>query len=47
MDNKQLTNSKFGTWGWSMVIYTMLLYYFWAGLSGDGMNVYTTAFANT
>ena len=47
MDNKQLTNSKFGKWGWSMVIYTMLLYYFWAGLSVDGMNVYTTAFANT
>lgn len=47
MDNKQLTNSKFGKWGWSMIIYTMLLYYFWAGLSVDGLNVYTTAFANT
>ena len=44
MDNKQLTNNRFGKWGWSMIIYTMLLYYFWAGLTTDGLNVYTTAF---
>ena len=47
MDNKQLTNNKFGKWGWSMIIYTMLLYYFWAGMCVDGLNVYTTAFAGT
>ena len=47
MDNKQLTNSKFGKWGWSMIIYTMLLYYFWAGMSVDGLNVYTNAFGGT
>ncbi len=45
MDNKQLTNNKFGKWGWSMIIYTMLLYYFWAGIGTDGLNVYTGAFA--
>jgi len=47
IDNKQLTNSKFGKWGWSMIIYTFLLYYFYAGLVVDGLNVYTTAFAGT
>lgn len=45
MNDKQLTNSKFGKWGWSMIIYTMLLYYVWAGLCVDGMNVYTNAFS--
>lgn len=47
MDNKQLTNNKFGKWGWSMIIYTMLLYYFWAGMSVDGLNVYTSVFGAT
>ncbi len=47
MDNKQLTNNRFGKWGWSMIIYTMLLYYFWAGMSVDGLNVYTSAFGGT
>jgi len=45
MDNKQLTNSKFGKYGWSMIIYTLLLYYFWAGLCVDALNVYPNAFA--
>ena len=43
--NKQLTNSKFGPWGWSMILYAFLLYYFWAGLSVDALNVYPEAFA--
>ena len=48
MTNKnQLTNSKFGKWGWSMIFFSFLMYYFWAGLAVDGLNVYTTAFAAT
>ncbi|MCL1895639.1 MAG: MFS transporter [Clostridiales bacterium] len=39
-----LTNSNFGKWGWSMVVYSFIMYYFWAGLTADGMNIYTTAF---
>lgn len=48
MTNKnQLTNSKFGKWGWSMIFYSFLLYYFWAGLAVDGLNIYPGAFAAT
>ena len=45
MDNKQLTNSNFGKWGWSMILYTALLYYFWSGIGSDGLNLYPSAFA--
>ena len=45
LSKKQLTNSNFGKWGWSMIIYSVLLYYFWAGLAVDGLNVYPSAFA--
>ena len=45
MDNKQLTNSKFGKWGWSMIIYTALLYYVWAGIGTDGLNLYPGFFS--
>lgn len=45
MNDKQLTNSRFGKWGWSMIIYTFLLYYFWAGLCVDGLNLYPDVFA--
>lgn len=45
MNNKQLTNSKFGKWGWSMIIYTALLYYVWAGISTDGLNLYPQFFS--
>ncbi|MCC8141637.1 MAG: MFS transporter [Lachnospiraceae bacterium] len=41
----QMTNSRFGKAGWSMIIETLLLYYFWAGTSTDGMNIYPDAFA--
>lgn len=47
MDKSQLTNSKFGKWGWSMIAYSFLLYYFWAGLAVDGLNIYTGAFSGT
>lgn len=45
MQSKELTNSKFGKWGWSMVIYTALLYYFWSGIGSDGLNLYPDVFA--
>lgn len=45
MDNKQLTNNRFGKWGWSMIIYTMLMYYFWAGIGTDALNLYPDVFA--
>ena len=43
--NKEMTNSNFGKWGWSMILYTALLYYFWSGIGSDGLNLYPTAFA--
>ena len=45
MQKNELTNSKFGKWGWSMVIYTALLYYFWSGIGSDGLNLYPDVFA--
>lgn len=42
----QLTNSKFGKWGWSMIACTFLFYYFWAGVGTDGMNLYPAVFAH-
>ena len=44
MKGNELTNSKFGKWGWSMIFYTALLYYFWSGIGSDGLNVYPGAF---
>jgi MFS family permease len=44
MQTNELTNSKFGKWGWSIVFYSFMLYYFWSGIAMDGLNVYTTAF---
>ena len=45
MKNNELTNSRFGKWGWSMIIYTMLLYYFMAAIAADAMNLYPTFFS--
>lgn len=45
MDSRQLTNNRFGKWGWSMIIYTLLLYYIYAGLCVDSMNLYPDVFA--
>ncbi|MCI6020045.1 MAG: MFS transporter [Clostridiales bacterium] len=49
MKNKKLstsmTDSRFGGWGWSMIFYTMILYFFYAALTTDGMNLIPGAFA--
>ena len=43
--NKQMTSSNFGKWGWSIILYAFLLYYFMTGLSADAMNVIPDAYA--
>ncbi|MCC8123691.1 MAG: MFS transporter [Oscillospiraceae bacterium] len=43
--NTGSTRSNFGGWGWSMIIYCALIYYFAAGMSTDGLNIYPEAFA--
>lgn len=40
-----LTDSRFGGWGWSMIFYTMILYFLYAALTTDGMNLIPGAFA--
>ena len=44
-NNKQMTSSNFGKWGWSIILYAFLLYYFMTGLSADAMNVIPDAYA--
>lgn len=39
------TKSNFGAWGWSMILYCALIYYFAAAASTDGLNIYPEAFA--
>lgn len=41
-----LTDSRFGGWGWSMIFYCMILYFFYAALTTDGQNLFPTAFAS-
>lgn len=43
--SKSLTDNRFGSWGWSMIFYTMLLYFFYAAITTDGMNLIPSAFA--
>ncbi|MCI8992021.1 MAG: MFS transporter [Eubacterium sp.] len=43
--SQSLTDSRFGSWGWSMIIYAMLMYFFFAALSTDGQNLFPGAFA--
>ena len=43
--SQSLTDSRFGGWGWSMIIYAMIMYFFFAALSTDGQNLFPTAFA--
>ncbi|MDR1027847.1 MAG: MFS transporter [Clostridiales Family XIII bacterium] len=43
--DRQLVNSKFGKWGWSMIVYSFLLYFFMAGITTDGLNLLPDAFA--
>lgn len=50
MENKRklsmsLTDNRFGGWGWSMIFYTMILYFFYAAITTDGMNLIPNAFA--
>ena len=40
-----LTDNRFGSWGWSMIFYTMILYFFYAAIMTDGMNLIPNAFA--
>jgi MFS family permease len=47
MGKEQLSDSRFGKWGWSMVIYSALLYFFNTGTATDGLNIYTGAFKST
>lgn len=37
-------SSNFGKWGWSMIIYAAVSYYFAAGIAMDGLNFFPTAF---
>lgn len=43
--SKSLTDNRFGGWGWSMIFYTMILYFFYAAITTDGMNLIPGAFA--
>ena len=43
--SKSLTDNRFGGWGWSMIFYTMILYFFYAAITTDGMNLIPSAFA--
>lgn len=50
MENKSklstsLTDSRFTGMGWSMIIYAMLVYFFFALISTDGQNLFPNAFA--
>lgn len=40
-----LTDSRFGKWGWSMIVYAMIMYFLFAALSTDGQNLFPGAFA--
>lgn len=40
-----MTDSRFGGWGWSMILYCMVLYFLYAALTTDGQNLFPTAFA--
>ena len=40
-----LTDSRFGKWGWSMIFYSMIMYFLFAALSTDGQNLFPSAFS--
>lgn len=40
-----LTDNRFGKWGWSIIIYVMILNFFYAALTTDGQNLFPTFFA--
>ena len=37
----------FGGWGWGMIVYSIFMYWFYAGWGADGLNIFTTAFQRT
>ena len=47
MNNKDnsLTNNRFGKYGWLMILFALVCYYFWAATGTDGLNVYPAAFS--
>ena len=38
------SSMNFGSWGWGMILYSMLLYFCYAGWTADGLNIFTNAF---
>lgn len=44
--SQSLTDSRFGSWGWGMIIYAMIMYFLFAALSTDGQNLFPSAFAD-
>lgn len=40
-----LTDNRFGKWGWSIIVYVMILNFFYAALTTDGQNLFPTFFA--
>lgn len=45
--SKSLADSRFGGWGWSMIIWALFSYFFFAGITTDLQNVIPSAFAAT
>lgn len=43
--SKSLTDNRFGKWGWSIIIYVMILNFFYAALTTDGQNLFPNFFA--
>lgn len=39
------SSTGFGRYGWGMILFSMLLYFAYAGWVADGLNIFTTAFA--
>lgn len=42
--SQNLADSRFGGWGWSMIIWALLSYFFFAGVTTDLQNLIPTAF---
>lgn len=38
------SNNDFGPWGWSMIIFSGLMYYMYAAWTADGLNVFISSF---
>lgn len=43
--NINSTKSNFGRWGWTMIVYAGLMYFFGSGFRSDGLNVIVGNFA--